>query len=59
MSLEASKIDRIGEAKGPVVRSKTFYIARRVLGFILDNWLVIGFGLAAALGYLFPSTSNS
>ncbi|RYC63407.1 hypothetical protein CHU98_g2818 [Xylaria longipes] len=36
------------------VHSKLFRVAKQCLFFILDNWLVIGFGIAAALGYAFP-----
>ncbi|KAI1261880.1 hypothetical protein F5Y18DRAFT_399916 [Xylariaceae sp. FL1019] len=34
--------------------SKALNIAKRIFFIILDNWLIIGFGLAALLGYLFP-----
>ncbi|KAI0142943.1 sodium bile acid symporter [Xylariaceae sp. FL1272] len=34
--------------------SKAQGIAKRIFLVILDNWLIIGFGLAALLGYLFP-----
>lgn len=37
--------------------SKAFRIGKRSLVFLVNNWLVIGFGVAAALGYLFPRTS--
>ncbi|KAJ8126126.1 hypothetical protein O1611_g7511 [Lasiodiplodia mahajangana] len=47
-------MDQAGEVQGPVVDSKAASILRRGFGIILDNWLVIGFGLAAVLGYLFP-----
>jgi hypothetical protein len=39
------------------IPSKVFRIAKRTLRFIVENWLVIGFGLAAVLGYLFPRMS--
>ncbi|KAI1393841.1 uncharacterized protein F4822DRAFT_386111 [Hypoxylon trugodes] len=35
-------------------RPTTLRIANRVLGFIGNNWLVLGFGLACVLGYFFP-----
>ncbi|KAI1426212.1 sodium bile acid symporter [Xylaria sp. FL1777] len=44
----------MGEENDPVVHSKPFRVAKRTLAFILDNWLVIGFGVAAVLGYFFP-----
>ncbi|KAI0118925.1 sodium bile acid symporter [Nemania sp. FL0031] len=44
----------MGEVQGPVSDPKATSILRRGLGIILDNWLVIGFGLAAVLGYFFP-----
>ncbi|KAI0971692.1 sodium bile acid symporter [Xylaria arbuscula] len=47
-------MDRESEKKGAVVHSKAFRVAKRTLSFILDNWLVIGFGVAAVLGYFFP-----
>ncbi|KAI2626466.1 hypothetical protein GGR54DRAFT_471676 [Hypoxylon sp. NC1633] len=34
-----------------------FRIARRVLGFVLNNWLVLGFGLGCVLGYFFPNVA--
>ncbi|KAI1190183.1 sodium bile acid symporter [Nemania serpens] len=48
--------NRTGEEQRPVPHStpKVFDIAKRGLGFVLDNWLVVGFGLAAVLGYFFP-----
>lgn len=50
--------NRTGEEQRPVPHStpKVFDIAKRGLGFVLDNWLVVGFGLAAVLGYFFPRT---
>ncbi|KAI0202751.1 sodium bile acid symporter [Astrocystis sublimbata] len=42
------------EEKGLVAHNKYFLIAKQCSTFILDNWLVIGFGIAAALGYAFP-----
>ncbi|TGJ84419.1 hypothetical protein E0Z10_g4364 [Xylaria hypoxylon] len=45
---------RTDEGQGFVVQSKPFHVAKRTLAFILDNWLVIGFGVAAVLGYFFP-----
>ncbi|KAI1128564.1 sodium bile acid symporter [Nemania abortiva] len=50
-------MDRAGEEREPVAHSKAFSIIRRGLGIILDNWLVIGFGLAAVLGYFFPQVA--
>ncbi|KAI3337036.1 sodium bile acid symporter [Xylariaceae sp. AK1471] len=47
-------MDRAGEGPSPVAHSKARRITKRSLVFILDNWLVIGFGLAAVLGYFFP-----
>ncbi|RWA07897.1 hypothetical protein EKO27_g7204 [Xylaria grammica] len=47
-------MDRAGEGQGPIVHSRASRVAKRTLGFILDNWLVIGFGVAAVLGYFFP-----
>ncbi|GAW11256.1 hypothetical protein ANO14919_005980 [Xylariales sp. No.14919] len=47
-------MDRAGEGRGPIVHSRASRVAKRTLGFILDNWLVIGFGVAAVLGYFFP-----
>ncbi|KAI0433928.1 sodium bile acid symporter [Xylaria sp. FL1042] len=47
------KIDLAGE-KSPVVHSRAFRVAKKTLSFIIDNWLVIGFGVAAVLGYFFP-----
>ncbi|KAI0866807.1 sodium bile acid symporter [Xylaria cubensis] len=44
-------MDRKGE---DATQSKPFRITKQCLVFILDNWLVIGFGIAAALGYAFP-----
>ncbi|KAI0191163.1 putative sodium bile acid cotransporter [Xylaria flabelliformis] len=44
-------MDRKGE---DATQSKPFRITKQCLAFILDNWLVIGFGIAAALGYAFP-----
>ncbi|KAI8634941.1 sodium bile acid symporter, partial [Xylariaceae sp. FL1651] len=41
-----------GQSHG--AQSKTFRIIKKSLVFVLDNWLVIGFGLAALLGYYFP-----
>ncbi|OTA66697.1 hypothetical protein K449DRAFT_391154 [Hypoxylon sp. EC38] len=35
-------------------RSGASRAAKRVLGFIWSNWLVLGFGLACVLGYFFP-----
>ncbi|KAJ2995992.1 hypothetical protein NUW58_g1117 [Xylaria curta] len=43
-----------GDEQAPVTHSKLYRIAKKSLAFILDNWLVIGFGVAAALGYAFP-----
>ncbi|KAI0481641.1 sodium bile acid symporter [Xylaria cf. heliscus] len=43
-----------GEGQDPRVHSKLFRVAKQCVTFILDNWLVIGFGIAAALGYAFP-----
>ncbi|KAI1752420.1 sodium bile acid symporter [Xylaria castorea] len=45
---------RKGEEQDPATHSKLFRVAKQCLVFILDNWLVIGFGIAAALGYAFP-----
>ncbi|TRX94872.1 hypothetical protein FHL15_004333 [Xylaria flabelliformis] len=44
-------MDRKGE---DATQSKSFRVTKQCLAFILDNWLVIGFGVAAALGYAFP-----
>ncbi|KAI0539830.1 sodium bile acid symporter [Xylaria digitata] len=46
------KMDQAGE--GQDLYPKTPRVAKRTLAFILDNWLVIGFGVAAVLGYFFP-----
>ncbi len=35
---------------------KWWRITRKVLGFVLAQWLLIGFGIACLLGYLFPRT---
>ncbi|KAI1417848.1 hypothetical protein F5Y13DRAFT_185177 [Hypoxylon sp. FL1857] len=35
-------------------RPRAAQVAKRVLGFVLSNWLVLGFGLACVLGYFFP-----
>lgn len=43
-----------GEKQEPDAHSKAFRFGKRTLAFVVDNWLVIGFGVAAALGYLFP-----
>ncbi|KAI1281403.1 sodium bile acid symporter [Xylaria sp. FL0933] len=48
------KMDRAGEEKSPVLHSRALRVAKRTLSFIIDNWLVIGFGVAAVLGYFFP-----
>ncbi|KAI0402616.1 sodium bile acid symporter [Xylaria palmicola] len=40
--------------QGLGVQSKGSRVGKKILGFVLDNWLVIGFGIAAVLGYLFP-----
>ncbi|KAI0527837.1 sodium bile acid symporter [Xylaria bambusicola] len=45
--------DSTGE-KDEVEHSTTYRVAKQILGFIIDNWLVIGFGVAAVLGYFFP-----
>ncbi|KAI5864571.1 hypothetical protein GGS23DRAFT_453472 [Durotheca rogersii] len=37
--------------------SVVFRATTRVLGFLWSNWLVFGFGLACALGYLFPNVA--
>jgi sodium/bile acid cotransporter 7 len=50
-------MDRTGEEQSPVAHSTAFRIMKRSLVFVLDNWLVIGFGIAAVLGYFFPRTS--
>ncbi|KAI1146257.1 sodium bile acid symporter [Nemania diffusa] len=50
-------MDSKGDEKSLIAHSKILYIVRRGLGFILDNWLVIGFGLAAVLGYFFPNVA--
>ncbi|KAI1110261.1 sodium bile acid symporter [Nemania sp. NC0429] len=42
------------ERRSLATNSKALSVARRGLGFVLDNWLVVGFGLAAVLGYFFP-----
>lgn len=34
--------------------NKLWRITRKVLGFVLTQWLLIGFGIACLLGYLFP-----
>ncbi|KAK3185424.1 LRR receptor-like serine/threonine-protein kinase RGI2 [Lecanicillium sp. MT-2017a] len=34
--------------------NKLWRITRKVLGFVLAQWLLIGFGIACLLGYLFP-----
>ncbi|KAI1144097.1 hypothetical protein F5Y05DRAFT_407497 [Hypoxylon sp. FL0543] len=52
MSMSApSRIQRRGEGKE---RPGTSRAAKRILGFIWNNWLVLGFGLACVLGYFFP-----
>ncbi|OTB06930.1 hypothetical protein M426DRAFT_318647 [Hypoxylon sp. CI-4A] len=38
----------------PKERSKAFRAVKKVFGFILRNWLVVGFGVACVLGYFFP-----
>jgi solute carrier family 10 (sodium/bile acid cotransporter), member 7 len=38
--------------------SKTVRVVKRTCRFVLANWLVIGFGLATLLAYLFPRTSQ-
>ena len=40
----------------PVKYSKPYRYAKQTLSFSVDNWLVIGFGVAAVLGYFFPRT---
>lgn len=37
------------------VLNKYFPAVKKVLGFILAQWLVIGFGLSCLLAYFFPS----
>ncbi|GAW26039.1 hypothetical protein SAMD00023353_1901710 [Rosellinia necatrix] len=49
-------MDCTGEEKGAAMHPRGYRIAKRSLSFILDNWLVIGFGVAAVLGYFFPRT---
>ncbi|KAI1818811.1 sodium bile acid symporter [Poronia punctata] len=38
----------------PDRNSTVFRVGKQSLTFIIDNWLIIGFGLAAVLGYFFP-----
>jgi hypothetical protein len=57
-SLEAVETDRISEEQVSAPQSRAVYIAKKGIGFIVDNWLVVGFGLAAVLGYFFPRTLN-
>ncbi|KAI2639829.1 hypothetical protein GGS26DRAFT_541867 [Hypomontagnella submonticulosa] len=35
-------------------RSVGYRTPKRILGFVWNNWLVLGFGLACILGYFFP-----
>ncbi|KAI1374926.1 putative sodium bile acid cotransporter [Hypoxylon crocopeplum] len=51
---EISEADGGGESKR---RPKAARIAKRVLGFFWNNWLVLGFGLACVLGYFFPNVA--
>ncbi|KAI1082364.1 SBF-like CPA transporter family-domain-containing protein [Whalleya microplaca] len=38
-------------------RSKAYRILKKTLGFLWDNWLVLGFGIACVLGYFFPNVA--
>ncbi|KAI0395345.1 sodium bile acid symporter [Xylariaceae sp. FL0594] len=52
-SVKAVKMDPM---KADVLssHSKALLMTKLSLGFVVDNWLIIGFGLAAVLGYFFP-----
>lgn len=50
MAAQGSLEKTRGQKKSSVIKS-----AKIVLKFCLDNWLVLGFGIATLLAYLFPS----
>ncbi|KAI1330364.1 sodium bile acid symporter [Xylariaceae sp. FL0255] len=39
------------------VHSKAYRVARTIVVFLLNNWLLFGFGLATLLAYLFPNVA--
>lgn len=43
-----------GAAKSPQRLAGVRRHVRKVLGFVLQQWLIIGFAIACVLGYLFP-----
>ncbi|KAI1100006.1 SBF-like CPA transporter family-domain-containing protein [Jackrogersella minutella] len=50
MSESAEAHEGIEAKEHPMI----LHVAKRVLGFIWNNWLVLGFGIACVLGYFFP-----
>jgi hypothetical protein len=47
---QTEKVEQNREQKRPPALA----VALKVAGFILDQWLIVGFGLAALLAHLFP-----
>ncbi|OTB20230.1 hypothetical protein K445DRAFT_312662 [Daldinia sp. EC12] len=49
-----SEVSEAHESTDTKKHPRTVETAKRALGFIWSNWLVLGFGLACVLGYFFP-----